>query len=77
MLFSINCLEVPANSIIRFNVTSVDNLHAFYLPDMGIKQDAVPGLNTATWVDTSIVSAEMNLTEYTVQNIVEIATLKC
>ena len=54
---NINCLEVPANSIIRFNVTSVDNLHAFYLPDMGIKQDAVPGLNTATWVDTGIVSA--------------------
>ena len=54
---NINCLEVPANSIIRFNVTSVDNLHAFYLPDMGIKQDAVPGLNTATWVDTSMVSA--------------------
>ena len=24
---------------------------------MGIKQDAVPGLSTATWVDTGIVSA--------------------
>ena len=31
---NLNCIEVPANSIIRFNITSQDVLHAFYLPDM-------------------------------------------
>lgn len=54
---NINCIEVPANSIIRFNITAQDVLHAFYLPEMGIKQDAVPGLDTVAWVDTSIVEA--------------------
>ena len=54
---NINCIEVPANSIIRFNITSQDVLHAFYLPDMGIKQDAVPVFDTATWVFTVLVSA--------------------
>ena len=65
----INCIEIPANSIIRFNVTSEDVLHAFYFPEIGIKQDAVPGLTTVAWLDTSTVEArnepyEIYCTEY-------------
>ena len=26
-----NCIEIPANSIVRFNITAQDVLHAFYL----------------------------------------------
>lgn len=64
-----NCIEIPANSIVRFNITSEDILHAFYLPEIGIKQDAVPGLSTVAWLDTSTVEArdepyEIYCTEY-------------
>jgi len=65
----IGCIELPANSIIRFNITSTDVLHSFFFPEIGIKQDAVPGLTTAAWLDTSTVEPrdepyEIYCTEY-------------
>ena len=41
----------------------------FYFPEIGIKQDAVPGLNTVAWLDTSFVEPrdeayEIYCTEY-------------
>lgn len=33
----------PANSFIRFLVTSADVIHSFSLPQLGIKIDAIPG----------------------------------
>ena len=58
-----------SNSIVRFNITAQDVLHAFYLPEIGIKQDAVPGLDTVAWLDTSVVEPrdeayEIYCTEY-------------
>lgn len=38
-----NPLVVPCNSYIRFLVTSVDVLHSWAVPSLGIKVDAVPG----------------------------------
>lgn len=38
-----NPLIIPGNSYIRFLVTSVDVLHAWAVPSLGIKVDAVPG----------------------------------
>lgn len=38
-----NPLVIPANSYIRFLVTSVDVLHSWAVPSLGIKVDAVPG----------------------------------
>lgn len=38
-----NPLFVPAFSCIRFLITSVDVLHAWAVPSLGIKVDAVPG----------------------------------
>jgi len=63
------CIELPANRIIRFNITSTDVLHAFFFPEIGIKQDAVPGLTTIAWLDTSTVEPrdepyEIYCTEY-------------
>jgi len=53
---NINCLEIPHGSIIRFNINAQDVLHAFYIVEIGVKQDAVPGLETVAWVDTNDVS---------------------
>jgi len=36
-------LVIPANVILRFLVTSGDVLHAWALPEFGLKIDAVPG----------------------------------
>jgi len=38
-----NPLVIPANSYIRFLVTSADVLHSWAIPSLGIKVDAVPG----------------------------------
>ena len=55
---NINCIEIPANSKVRFNITSQDVLHSFFFPEIGIKQDAVPNLKTVAWLDTSYVEAK-------------------
>jgi len=52
---NIGCLEIPHGMIIRFNINAQDVLHAFYIVEIGIKQDAVPGLETLAWVDTNDV----------------------
>lgn len=38
-----NPLVVPGNSYIRFLITSVDVLHSWAIPSLGVKVDAVPG----------------------------------
>ena len=38
-------LYIPVNKTVRFNITSVDVLHSFYIPGFRIKEDAVPGRN--------------------------------
>jgi len=40
---STNTLVIPANQDVYFNITSSDWLHAFHVPALGLKQDAVPG----------------------------------
>ncbi|MGI9344810.1 MAG: cytochrome c oxidase subunit II [Gammaproteobacteria bacterium] len=38
-----NPIYVPINKDVRFLITARDVLHAFWIPDFGIKQDAIPG----------------------------------
>ncbi len=40
---TLDTLYVPINKITRFDISSYDVLHSFYLPAFRIKQDAVPG----------------------------------
>lgn len=35
-------LFVPVNKVLKFNITSIDVLHSFYIPAFRIKKDAVP-----------------------------------
>jgi cytochrome c oxidase subunit 2 len=42
-------LVIPADQKVRFLVTSADVIHSFYVPDFGIKKDAIPGLVNETW----------------------------
>ena len=36
-------LVVPANEPVRFNITSVDVIHSFWIPALRYKHDAIPG----------------------------------
>ena len=42
-------LRIPVNRKVRFLVTSEDVIHAWWVPDFGIKRDAVPGMLNELW----------------------------
>jgi cytochrome c oxidase subunit 2 len=42
-------LVVPIHKKIRFLITSNDVLHSWWVPDLGVKQDAVPGYINEGW----------------------------
>ena len=46
-----NRLVLPTNRKIRFLHTSVDVNHAFWVPELGFKKDAIPGYVTETWAE--------------------------
>lgn len=46
-----NRLVLPTGTKIRFLHTSADVLHAFWVPELAVKKDAIPGYVTETWVD--------------------------
>lgn len=44
-----NSLVVPAGKKVRIHTTSNDVLHSWYVPELSVKQDAVPGLVRDAW----------------------------
>jgi cytochrome c oxidase subunit 2 len=51
LLSTDNPIVVPVDTVIEFQVTAADVLHAFAVPAFGIKTDAVPGRLNSTWVE--------------------------
>lgn len=49
----INTLHVPAHRKVRLRITSADVIHSFYVPAFRLKRDAVPGLYTNMWFETT------------------------
>lgn len=45
----VNDLHVPVNEEILIDLKSADVLHSFFLPNMRVKQDAVPGMKIPVW----------------------------
>lgn len=41
-----NVLVMPVDRGVRFELTSVDVIHSFWIPEMGQKMDALPGVTT-------------------------------
>ncbi|KPK64421.1 MAG: hypothetical protein AMS21_06265 [Gemmatimonas sp. SG8_38_2] len=50
-----NELHVPVDKPVVFELTSVDVVHSFFVPELRIKQDAVPGLNLKAWFQATQV----------------------
>ncbi len=45
-------LELPANSMVEFHVTSLDVIHSFWALQLGVKADASPGVDNVAYVQT-------------------------
>jgi cytochrome c oxidase subunit 2 len=48
-IVTVNQLTLPVDRPILVHLTSKDVIHSFGLPEMRVKQDAVPGLNIPVW----------------------------
>ena len=46
-----NPVVVPINKKIRFLITSNDVIHSWWVPDLGWKQDAIPGYVNDAWTE--------------------------
>ncbi len=47
-----NPLVVPINKKVRLLITANDVLHAWWVPEFGVKQDAIPGFIKEAWFKT-------------------------
>lgn len=55
----INQLHLPVNKPALIYLSSKDVIHSFNLPNMRVKQDAVPGLTIPVWFVPTVTSADM------------------
>jgi cytochrome c oxidase subunit II len=46
-----NALVLPVDTKIRFVITADDVIHAWWVPALGWKQDAIPGIVNEAWTD--------------------------
>jgi cytochrome c oxidase subunit 2 len=44
-------LVIPVGEKIKFNITSGDVLHGFYLPSLGVQRYAIPGTVVTSWTE--------------------------
>jgi cytochrome c oxidase subunit 2 len=54
-LVLLNELVVPVDTPISIQLASVDVIHSFYLPNMRVKMDAVPGMINRLWFQPKVV----------------------
>jgi len=52
---AVDVLRVPAGRPVRLLITSRDVIHSFYVPELRVKQDALPGRYTQTWFNADKV----------------------
>jgi cytochrome c oxidase subunit 2 len=45
-------LVIPVDTKVRFLVTANDVIHSFWVPDLAVKKDAIPGFINETWTKT-------------------------
>jgi cytochrome c oxidase subunit 2 len=48
-----NDLHVPVHKVVRVHLTSRDVIHSFYLPNLRLRQDAVPGRTILVWFEVT------------------------
>lgn len=58
-IVTVNTLHVPVNKPVLIHLSSMDVIHSFYLPEMRIKQDSIPGTVVPVWFTPTVTTAEM------------------
>ena len=48
-VFTVNDLHIPLDEDVVFSIKSQDVLHSFFLPNLRVKQDVVPGMKQYLW----------------------------
>jgi cytochrome c oxidase subunit 2 len=62
---AINTLRVPAGRDVRLLMTSRDVIHSFYVPELRVKQDVVPGRTSQLWFNANRLGTyDIFCTEY-------------
>ena len=56
---TVNQLYLPVNKPIIVRLRSKDVIHAFGVPELRVKQDAIPGLTIPIWFVPTVTTAEM------------------
>lgn len=49
-IVTLNDIRVPVNTPVIFQIASTDVIHSFWLPNLRVKQDAMPGMINRMWV---------------------------
>jgi cytochrome c oxidase subunit 2 len=57
---TLNQLHLPVNRKILINLSSKDVIHSFFLPQMRVKQDAIPGQVIPIWFEPTMVTPAEN-----------------
>lgn len=56
---TVNQLHLPVDRPVIVHLSSKDVIHSFGVPEMRIKQDAVPGINIPVWWVPTVTTAKM------------------
>jgi cytochrome c oxidase subunit 2 len=56
-IYTVNDLKVPAGHPVSISLRTEDVQHSFFVPELRIKQDAVPGLVIPVWFEVSDVGS--------------------
>ena len=56
---SLNQLHLPVDRAVLIHLSSKDVIHSFGLPEMRVKQDAIPGLTIPVWFTPTVTTAAM------------------
>ncbi len=54
-IVQLNQIRVPVNVPVRIRLRSKDTIHSFFLPNLRVKQDAVPGMTIDAWFVPTVV----------------------
>ena len=57
-VFTVNQLHIPVNTAINISLSSKDVIHSFTLPELRVKQDAVPGMEIPVWFEATMTTEE-------------------
>jgi len=48
-----NDVHVPVNKVVRVHLKAADVIHSFFIPNLRVKQDAVPGRTILVWFEAT------------------------